>query len=173
MLPVFLPALHTFPFCNQLRPRFSRVYELIPSQPVRTAVWRGHGTPWRVVCRVSSSWIRQGKKVSNVSARPAPSPCYLRKSGHWWPKALGFPGHTKKCPWAVLMTWTVSGIPGPSSVAETYCGTGAFQVLHVFPAVLGTGWLYFWKASVEFYCPSVSMLQNHVGNPSLPHDGLV
>ena len=187
MLPVSLPALHIFPFCNQLRPRFSRANELILSQPVRTAAWRGRGAPWGVVYRVSLSRNPQRRKVSKGKAalgHLAPSPCCLRKSGQWCLKAPGFPGHTKKCcPWAVPMTWRVSGLPGgfgPSSAAETCCSTepaAAQDALEPFKscilrAMLGRRWFYFWKASVELHCPGASMLQNHDGDPSLPRDGL-
>lgn len=147
MLPVSLPALHIFPFCNQLRPCFSGANELIFNHPVRTAVWRGRGAPWGGVCQgiiELKSSVQKSLRCPRKAALgwPAPCPHCLGKSGQWCPKALGFPGHTKKCcPWAVPMRWRVSSIPGgfgPSSAADIVfnragsCagGTGAFQVLH-------------------------------------------
>lgn len=185
MLPVSLPALRIFPFCNQLRPRFSRANELILSQPVRTAVWWGPGAPWGVVLQ---GIIEQKSSVQKALRREGSSgaagPKSLRKSGQWCPKAPGFPGHSKKCcPWAVPMTWRVSGLPGgfgPPSAAETCCSrepAAPQEALEPFKscilrAMLGRGWLYFWKASAQLYCPSTSMLQNRVGDPSLPREGL-
>ena len=95
MLPVSLPALHIFPFCNQLRPRFSRVSELILRQPVRTVVWRGRGAPWGVVHRVSSSRNPRCRKISKGKAalwQLAPSPRCLRRSGSGASKHQAFLG---------------------------------------------------------------------------------
>lgn len=93
------------------------------------------------------------------------------------PKALGSPGHAKKCcPWAVPVTWRMPGIPGasgPSSAAETCLTEPAEQEL-LEPFKPCWGGFIFGKHRLE----SVSVVQAypchkiHVGDTSLPHTGL-
>lgn len=141
MLPVSLPALRIFPFCNQLRPGFSRANELILSQPVRTALWWGPGAPWGVVYRVSLSRNPQRRKLSEGKAAGPKSllpeeiwavvPQSARLSwAHQEMLSLGCP-YDMEGVWPSRWLWSLLSsrdmlFKGASSCAG---GTGAFQVL--------------------------------------------